>query len=138
MAMELHHLESNSPKYGNAEYWKQESQKNLADVQRLMAENAELKRRCGELQWISVKESLPEPCQRVICLVFGYDCIYQQDGESFEDAVKRNKQKAHTNLGYYLNDPEGGDVGWYSDGYQMMVQPSYWMPLPPPPKEIKQ
>lgn len=44
MGIENHHLESHAVEYGSAEYWKQESQKNLADVQRLMARNAELEK----------------------------------------------------------------------------------------------
>lgn len=83
------------------------------------------KKRKKEAKWISVKERLPEMGQTVVCAVYGTDLIVQEDGETFVDALRRNRKHAHIELGYLAED------GWNEwEGYPMIVSPSYWMPFP--------
>ena len=82
--------------------------------------------------WISVKDRLPEDGEMVIVAIFGHDVIVQHEGETLEMAINRTLQHKRVTVGFL--DEEGF---WYgADGYPMIVQPSYWMPLPEPPKEV--
>lgn len=83
--------------------------------------------------WISVDERLPEKDTDVLCAVFGHDCIVCQDGETVEQAIERVRRECrYTTVGYIDDD------GFWNkqNGYQMVVQPSYWMPFPEPPKGV--
>lgn len=82
--------------------------------------------------WISVKDRLPERFKTVLVAVFGHDLIVQRDGETLEDAINRTFKIVR----YVTTGSIDETDDWNgSDGYPMMVQPSYWMPLPEPPKE---
>lgn len=80
-------------------------------------------------EWIPCKDRNPEQYQLVIVLIFGHDMIIQQEGETLEDAIRRTMNISRTSCGYL------GEEGWCgSDGYPMIVQPSYWMKIPKPPE----
>ncbi len=85
-------------------------------------------------EWISVEDRLPELGELVLVAIYGTDVIKPTDGETIAEAVQRS-----------LKSPGRVDVGFRdSDGYwtdymfcgPMIVTPSYWMPLPEPPKEV--
>lgn len=82
--------------------------------------------------WTSVDERLPAQDQLVIAAVFGHDCIVLQSGETVEQAIERVQRECrYTTVAYIAED------GWTKyNGYPMIVHPSYWMPLPEPPKEV--
>lgn len=80
-------------------------------------------------EWISVKDRLPEKDEAVIALIIGSDFIIQGKGETLEDAIARARKHTRVTLAYLDDD------GWNGfDGFPEIVSPSYWMPLPEPPK----
>lgn len=81
-------------------------------------------------EWISVKDRLPEKDKVVIALIIGSDFIIQKEGETLADAIARaQKHKRVTPV--FLDED-----GWNGlDGFPEIIAPSYWMPLPEPPKE---
>lgn len=82
--------------------------------------------------WISVKDRLPEKYETVLVAVAGHDVIIQRDGESLEEAVNRTFREVR----YVTTGSIDEDGDWNGpEGYPMMVQPSFWMPFPEPPKE---
>ena len=85
--------------------------------------------------WIKCSEQLPnENCMVLIC-IYGSDMIMTQDGETLAEAIERTRREIVTvTVGFIGSD------GWYgADWMPLMVQPTYWMPLPaapePPEKE---
>lgn len=81
-------------------------------------------------EWINVKDRLPEKDEVVIALIIGSDFIIQEEGETLADAIARARKHKRVTLAYLDDD------GWYgSDGFPEIIAPSYWMPLPEPPKE---
>lgn len=82
--------------------------------------------------WISVKDRLPEKYETVLVAVAGRDVIIQRDGESLEEAINRTfREVRYVTIGSI--DEEGDWNG--PEGYPMMVQPRFWMPLPELPQE---
>ena len=81
-------------------------------------------------EWISVTDRLPEKDEVVIAFVIGSDFIIQEEGETLEDAIARARKHNRITLAFLADD---GWNGW--DGFPEIVSPSYWMPLPEPPKE---
>lgn len=82
------------------------------------------------IDWINVKDRLPEKDDVVIALIIGSDFIKQEEGETLEDAIARARKHTRITLSYLDDD------GWNGfDGFPEIVSPSYWMPLPEPPKE---
>lgn len=85
-------------------------------------------------KWISVDERLPEQDVSVIGAVYCTDLIISEDGESIAEAYARCQAEAAKHPRVELCFC--GEDGWYGcDGYPMICVPSYWMPLPEPPKE---
>jgi len=77
--------------------------------------------------WIPVSERLPEPYSHVILTIRGTDMIKVQEGETLEQALKRNSQTYWVTTGYLADD------GWNGpDGFPLIVKPIAWMPLPEP------
>ena len=81
-------------------------------------------------KWISVEDRLPEKDDVVLTCAYGSDVIVQKDGETLAEAITRVAKIPHVYAGFI--DDEGFWNG--IDGYPMIIQPSYWMPLPEPPK----
>lgn len=81
-------------------------------------------------RWISVEDALPEKDTDVIVCCYGSDMILAHDGETMQDAVERTRRECvSVTVGFIGSD------GWYgADWFPMMVSPTYWMPLPEPPK----
>lgn len=80
-------------------------------------------------EWISVNDRLPEPDERVIVACYGSDIIVQRENETLIEAIKRVRKCVRVTVGFIGND------GWYDCEYSpMIIRPSYWLPLPEPPK----
>lgn len=78
-------------------------------------------------RWIPCSERLPEKNQMVITTIVGTDVIRMGIGETFDDAVARVRKNVRVSVGYIEED------GWYgADGYQQIVAPIAWMPMPDP------
>lgn len=80
--------------------------------------------------WISCKDRLPEPNTMVIVASYGSDIVIPEDGETVEECCERlKKERVRITLGFIGSD------GWYgSDYFPLIVTPSFWQPLPGPPK----
>ena len=82
-------------------------------------------------EWVSCDECQPEFHETVFCLIFGHDVIVQKEGETLEDAIRRTMNVSYTRVGFMGSD------GWYdTDGYPMMIRPSYWMKIPDAPERV--
>ena len=83
------------------------------------------------MEWISVKDRLPEKGETVLLTVIGHDCISQRPAESLLKTLERvNREVRYTTVGCLEED------GWYLwSGFPMVVHPAYWMPLPEPAKD---
>lgn len=81
--------------------------------------------------WISCKDRLPEPDTMVIVASYGSDIVIPEDSETVEECCERlKKERVRVTLGFIGSD------GWYgSDYFPLIVTPSFWQPLPEPPKE---
>lgn len=85
-----------------------------------------------KLEWISVKKRKPKKNQLVIAAIFGSDLIIQKDGETLAQAIQRlRKTCRRVTLAYIDNDGLWNDY----EGMPEIVSPSYWMPIPEPPKD---
>lgn len=84
----------------------------------------------GKNRWIPCKERLPEQDREVLLCIYGSDLIMAQEGETLAEAVERTRREiVRVTVGFIGSD------GWYgADWFPMMVAPTYWMPLPEPPK----
>lgn len=80
--------------------------------------------------WISCKDRLPEPDTMVIVASYGSDIVIPEDSETVEECCERlKKERVRVTLGFI------GPDGWYgSDYFPLIVTPSFWQPLPEPPK----
>lgn len=86
-----------------------------------------LKSRPSTQQWIPCSERLPEEGRFVLTTIIGTDIVYQDEGDTIEDALKRSMGMKRVSVGFIGSD------GWYgADGYPEIVTPSAWMPLPEP------
>lgn len=81
--------------------------------------------------WIPITEQSPEKHQLVLTAMFGRDFVVINPGETLKDAADRTKKEVQrVSVGSLEDD------GWYgANGYPELVTPSYWQPLPKPPKE---
>lgn len=81
--------------------------------------------------WISCEDRLPEPDTMVIVASYGSDIVIPEDSETVEECCKRLKKECvRVTLGFIGSD------GWYDCEYcPLIVTPSFWQPLPEPPKE---
>lgn len=94
----------------------------------------ELKERREEKEqadnWISCEERMPEPDTLVIVACYGSDIIIPHNGETLTESIER-VQKEHVTVTLAFI----GSDGWYGcDYFPMMITPTYWQPLPEPPK----
>lgn len=81
--------------------------------------------------WISVKDRLPDTDTMVIVAIYGSDMITIQESETLLDALNRSKKEFNRITMAFINEGYWCDT----DGYPLMVTPSYWMPLPEPPEQ---
>ena len=78
-------------------------------------------------QWIPCSERLPEEGRFVLTTIIETDIVYQDEGETIEEALKRSMKMKRVSVGFIGSD------GWYgADGYPEIVTPRAWMPLPEP------
>lgn len=78
-------------------------------------------------RWIPCSERLPEPYAHVILTIRGTDMIKVEEGETLEEALKRNNQQYWVTIGYLADD------GWNGgDGFPLIVKPIAWMEFPEP------
>lgn len=83
--------------------------------------------------WISVNDRLPERGVVVLTVVYGIDIISQEEGETLSDAINRSmRTPGRVEVGFLDEDGFWCD---YAFGGPMVIGPTYWMPLPEPPKE---
>ena len=83
------------------------------------------------MEWISVKDRLPEKGETVLLTVIENDFIKLRQGESLLMTLERvNREVRYTTVGILEED------GWYLlGGFPMVDHPAYWMPLPEPAKK---
>jgi hypothetical protein len=82
-------------------------------------------------QWIPCSERLPKQNVMVIVCCYGSDLVVPdyENGETFYEALERDRNTPSVSVGMIGTD------GWYgADWFPMMVQPTFWMPLPEPPE----
>ena len=78
-------------------------------------------------RWIPFSERLPEPYAHVILTIRGTDMIKVEEGETLEEALKRNNQQYWVTIGYLADD------GWNGgDGFPLIVKPIAWTEFPEP------
>ena len=78
-------------------------------------------------RWILCSERLPEPYHRVILTIRGTDMVEVEEGETLEQALKRNMKQ------YWVTDGYLADDGWNgADGFPLVVNPVAWMEFPEP------
>jgi len=82
------------------------------------------------MEWVSCEERMPEPDTLVIVACYGSDIIIPQHGETLTESIERvQREHVTVTLGFIGSD------GWYGcDYFPMMIAPTYWQPLPEPPK----
>ncbi|GAG11897.1 unnamed protein product [marine sediment metagenome] len=66
------------------------------------------------MDWISVKDKLPEDCKNVLCYIKDIECKFYGEGYYYESIKHWYLRKTRTNGNYEV---------------------THWMPLPEPPKE---
>ena len=101
-------------------------------IEALEKENAELKDKTSD-KWISCDERMPEPETMVIVACYGSDIVipdYEHGETVFECCERLQKEIVRVTLGFVGSD------GWYDSDYApMIISPTFWQPLPEPPKE---
>ena len=80
-------------------------------------------------RWIPVEDALPEYDTMVIVCYYGSDCIFPMQGETVTEAIARQNKVPTVTIGFL--DEEGWNG---ADMFPMMIQPTFWMPLPEPPE----
>ncbi len=90
-----------------------------------------LEKLIDSVKWISVKDRLPDTDTMVIVAIYGSDMITIQESETLLDALNRSKKEFNRITMAFINEGYWCDT----DGYPLMVTPSYWMPLPEPPEQ---
>lgn len=85
------------------------------------------------MEWVSVKDRLPEIGKPVLGAVYTTDIVFCKDGETIEQAVKRTMEESvkhpYVTICFYEED------GWNgADGFPMICSPKFWTELPEPPK----
>lgn len=87
------------------------------------------------MDWVCVKDRLPEIGKMVWCAIYTTDIVISQPGEDMLHAMIRANteaaKKPRVEIGYYSEE------GWCTyDGWPMICGPEYWMPVvvPMPPK----
>ena len=84
-------------------------------------------------KWIKCSDRMPEDETDVLVAVYGTDMLTVEDDsfESLQKAIEDSQKNVrYTTMACYIS----GD-GWYSDGFPMIIAPTYWMLLPEPPEE---
>ena len=82
--------------------------------------------------WIPVENRLPEKQETVLCAVYGSDILRLEEGETYEDMLKRIWSEPGYVTICFLDD----DGNW-CDGYfggPQIITPKYWRPFPKAPK----
>ena len=149
MAIETHHLNSNAVEYGIVEYWKQESQKNLADVQRLMARVADLEKLNHDLcERVTDNDEIRLHWEEIEQTKAENERMKARIAELEEDRRWRkfSEEKPERNqwiLVFYPDHSQfktGVEVARWDNGLNFDVVYdvyTHWMPLPSAPKEEK-
>lgn len=81
-------------------------------------------------EWIKCKDKLPEQERMVIVACYGSDIVIPREGETVHQTRERlNREVNRVDVGFIGSD------GWYSsDGFPMIIAPTYWQPLPEAPE----
>ncbi len=84
-------------------------------------------------RWIPCSERLPEQDTMVIVCYFGCDMIMPMQGETVTEAMARQNKVPTVTMGFLSEE------GWNgADFFPLMVQPTFWMPLPDPPERSEE
>ena len=84
-----------------------------------------------ESVWVLEEAARPDCWNMVETVSYGTDFVILKDGETVEQALeKARSENVVVQLGYVSDDGF-----WYtSEGYPMIIRPTYWRPIPMPPK----
>lgn len=87
-------------------------------------------------EWIKCSDQLPEEDETVIVACYWTDVISSPDMMVTIPNIKADYIVPRITLGSVSS--ECGDKLWYEeDGFPMVVAPTYWMPIPELPKELR-
>ena len=85
--------------------------------------------------WIKVSEQKPRTWENVIVACYGSDFVVLEKGETLEQCLERVKSEfVRVTIGYIDNEGFWNGI----DGFPLIVTPTYWQPLPEPPKESEE
>ena len=82
------------------------------------------------MKWNRCDKKMPKEDDWVIVTIYGEDFVFQKDGETFEDAIKRTREAVRVTIGVHKN---GKWIG--VDGLPMIACPVAWTQLPSHYKE---
>ena len=83
-------------------------------------------------RWIPCSERMPELDTMVIVCYYGSDLIMPMQGETVTEALARINKIPTVTMGALTEE------GWHgADWFPMMVQPTFWMPLPDAPEVVE-